>query len=55
MIGLIKTFETVAQCNPAFRRAAHDFARLTLRRVEAAMTLTDDFRVLKTVADRVRV
>ncbi len=50
MIRLMKSLETVAECNPAFRRAAHDFARVTLRRAEAAIALEDDFRVLKRVA-----
>ncbi|NMA98109.1 MAG: DUF2254 domain-containing protein [Phyllobacteriaceae bacterium] len=51
MIRLMKSLETVAECNPAFTRAAHDFARQTLRRAEAAMKLDDDFEVLKKVAD----
>lgn len=50
MIRLIKSLETVAECNPAFRKAAHDFARVTLRRAEAAIALEDDFRALKAVA-----
>lgn len=51
MIRLMKSLETVAECNPAFTQAAHDFARQALRRAEAAMTLDDDFEVLKKVAD----
>jgi uncharacterized membrane protein len=54
MIRLMKSLETVAECNPAFTRAAHDFARVTLRRAEAAMTLDDDLATLKAVADWIR-
>jgi uncharacterized membrane protein len=50
MIRLMKSLETVAECNPAFTKAAHDFARQTLRRAEAAMKLDEDFAVLKKVA-----
>lgn len=54
MIRLMKSLETVAECNPVFAEAAHAFARTTLRRAEAAMALDDDFATLKAVADWVR-
>jgi uncharacterized membrane protein len=54
MIRLMKSLETVAECNSAFNRAAHDFARVSLRRAEAAMTLDDDLATLKAVADWIK-
>jgi uncharacterized membrane protein len=54
MIRLMKSLETVAECNSAFNRAAHDFAHVSLRRAEAAMTLDDDLATLKAVADWIK-
>jgi uncharacterized membrane protein len=54
MIRLMKSLETVAECNPAFAEAAQDFARVTLRRAEAAMKQKEDLAALRAVADWVQ-
>jgi uncharacterized membrane protein len=51
MIRLMKSLETVAECNPAFAGAAQDFARVALRRADAGMSQPEDMAALRAVAD----